>query len=122
MFADSIGIPIYSEVLIVFIMLIPMNLFLLLALMRSQFPAQLLYWPKRHQTRGVVWEVVFGLCLLLNLVFLVESVLGGDHVSIVVNICFVYIILSLRAGKMLFLDSFDDDTVEEIAIQNSPLD
>lgn len=106
-YADSIGLPIANEALAILILLIPMNLFLLLALIRSQLPAQLLYRPERHHARAVVWEIVFGLCLLLDLVFLAESIIVGDHVSIVVNACFVYILLSLRAGKMQYLDAAD---------------
>ena len=119
MFADSIGIPIFSEALAMFIMLIPMNLFLLLALTQSKMPAQLLYWLKHHHTRGVVWEVVFGLCLLLNVICLVASIFGGDHVSVIVNAFYIYVILSLRAGKMLFLYSSDDSAIEKTSMQNS---
>ena len=122
MFADSISIPIFSEVLVVFILLIPMNLFLFLALSQSKMPAQLLYWPKHHNTRSIVWEVVFELCLLLDIIFLATSIFDGDYVSVIVNTFFIYVILSLRAGKILFLDSFDDDTVEKAAIRNSPPD
>ena len=118
MFADSIAIPIFEEIGAVIILLRPLNLFLLLALSKSQLPSRLLYWPKRHHARSVVWEVVFGLCLLFDLAFLVESVVDGAHVSVAVNLCFVYIILSMRAGKMLFLDSSDGDTVEEVSTQS----
>ena len=118
MFADSIGIPIFSEVLAILVMLIPMNLFLLLTLTRSKMPALLLYWPKHHNARSVVWEVVFGLCLLVDVFFLVTSIIDGDHVSVIVNSFFVYVILSLRAGKLLFLDSLDNETVEEAPTQS----
>lgn len=120
MFADSIGIPIFSEVLVVFLLLIPMNLFLYLVLSQSKMPAQLLFWPKRHDTRGVVWEVVFGLCLLLDIIFLTTSIIDGDHVSVIVDTFFIYMILSLRAGKMLVLDSLDDDADKEVSMQDSP--
>ena len=118
MFADSIGIPMYSETVTMLVLLIPLNLFLLLTLMRSQMPAQLLYWPKHHNARSVVWEVVFGLCLLVDVFFLVTSIIDGDHVSVIVNTFFVYVILSLRAGKLLFLDSLDNETVEEAPTQS----
>ena len=113
MFADSIGIPLFNEALTIFILLIPLNLFLLLVLTRSYMPAQLLYWPKQHTTRSVVWEAVFGLCLLLDIVFLATSIYDGDHVSVIVNTFFIYVILSLRSGKCCFLDSLGNDTVEE---------
>ena len=97
-----------------------MNLFLYLVLSQSRMPAQLLFWPKRHNTRGVVWEVVFGLCLLLDIIFLTTSIIDGDHVSVIVDTFFIYVILSLRAGKMLVLDSLDNDTDKEVSMQDLP--
>lgn len=118
MFADSIGIPLYSETVTMLVLLIPLNLFLLLTLTRSKMPAQLLYWPQHHNARSVVWEVVFGLCLLVTVFFLVTSIVDGDPVSVIVNTFFVYVILSLRAGKLLFLDSIGNETVEEAPTQS----
>ena len=118
MFADSIGIPMYSETVTMLVLLIPLNLFLLLTLTRSKMPAQLLYWPQHHNARSVVCEVVFGLCLLATVFFLVTSIIDGDHVSVIVNTFFVYAMLSLRAGKLLFLDSLGNETVEEAPTQS----
>lgn len=118
MFADSIGIPVYSETVTMLVLLIPLNLFLLLTLTRSKMPAQLLYWPKHHNACSVIWEVVFGLCLLADVIFLVTSIIDGDHVSVIVNTFFIYVILSLRSGKLLFLDFLGNETAEEAPKQS----
>ena len=111
MFADSIGIPIITQTVVFLIMLIPLNLFLILALIRSQMPASLLYRRKSRRARSIVWEVVFGLCLLLNIFFLVMSIVDGDHVSVLVELFFVYVLFSLRAGKMQYLDAAESNQV-----------
>lgn len=98
-FSDSIGIPIFSTMIMCIFGIIPLNIFLFLALRKSDSKTSLLL--KYAKDKGyIAWECLFCLFLSLQIIRLVTSVIDGDHSSIVISMVFIYILLSLRAGKI----------------------
>jgi len=100
MFADSIAIPIMYGSITILIGLIVLIPFLVITTWKSTFPTYIFIKPERYNTKATVTEAFWGLLLLLNLCCFVCFVLGGDHVSIIVNLVFTYLILVLRAGQI----------------------
>ena len=95
--ADSIGIPIAIQSHTVLLFLLPLNVFVLLSLMRSSLPAPM-FQPKpclkgKNKLELWFWDIVFGVVLIL-------LVIDGDHIMIVLMMGFIYLLLSLRAGKV----------------------
>ena len=99
-FADSVAIPIFTQIPVCLFALLPLNLFLLLTTMKAQLPTRIFLKAAHYGKAAVGWEVFFGFWLLLNGISLVESVLDGDHVFILVNLFFTYVLLTLRAGQI----------------------
>jgi hypothetical protein len=112
-FADSIGIPINQQTTGFLFLIIPINLFLLIATVKSSLPARIFIKADEYVGSTIFWEVFFGFWLLLNMFCFITFVIGGDHVSIIVNLIFTYILLNLRAGKINMWKTEDD-----IAINN----
>jgi hypothetical protein len=100
-FADSIGIPIMAQTTMIFMAIIPMNIFVFLTTMKSNLPSTLFIRPDSYKSKALMWEIFFGFWLLVNQLFLVAFIIDGDHISILVNLFFTFILLNLRAGKML---------------------
>lgn len=99
-FADSIGIPIMAQIFFYSLLFIPLNLFLLLTLIKSNLPAKLFLRPSKYKKVSILWEIFFVCFLLINLICLILFIIDGDHISIMVSMFFVYALLSLRAGKL----------------------
>jgi len=99
-FADSIGIPIYLNTQFYLHCLIPLNLFLLLALIKSNLQTNLYIKIANYNWIVVIWECVFIISILLLITILFFSIIDGDHATIIGSLCFIYIVVSLRAGKM----------------------
>jgi hypothetical protein len=99
-FADSIGIPIYMESSFYLVLLIPLNIFLFIATIKTELPTTLFISAKGYNWRKVVLEIFFGFLLLINIILFVTLVYDGDHFFILINLFFTYVILSLRAGNM----------------------
>lgn len=98
-YADSVGIPIFYNTLFYLLCIIPLNLFLCLVLIKSDLQTPLCV----KYTKGlVVWRCIFFLSSLLLIVMLIFSVIDGDHASIISNLALIYIVLSLRAGKVKY--------------------
>ena len=102
--ADSIGIPIAIQSHTVLLFLLPLNVFVLLSLMRSSLPAPM-FQPKpclkgKNKLELWFWDIVFGVLLALAVVVLILLVIDGDHIMIVLMMGFIYLLLSLRAGKV----------------------
>lgn len=98
--ADSIGVPIYYNTLFYLHCIIPLNLFLLLALSKSNLQTYLYIKTAKYNWIVVVWECVFIIFILLLLIILFFSIIDGDHATIIGCLSFIYIVVSLRAGKM----------------------
>ena len=99
-FADSIGIAVVPVTFAVLFMFIPLNVFLLFSLFRSRLPCRI-YKKADHYTAGLVlWEVIFDLLILSDLLYCIATIVDGDHINILVALYFLYILLSLRAGKI----------------------
>lgn len=104
-FADSIGIPIMQQTAFILFMLVPLNLFLLVCLYKSNLPTKLLMRPSIYKRTNILWNVFFCVVLLLDMVCLILFIVDGDHISIMVSMFFLYILLSLRAGKLNYIEN-----------------
>ncbi len=99
-FADSIGIPIISQIPVYLCLLIPLNIFILLTTIKTNLPTRLFVRPNSYVRTAILWEVFFGFWLLINILFLIVFIADGDHFSIPVNLFFTFILLTLRAGQI----------------------
>ena len=98
-FADSIGIPIYYGMLFCLYCIVPLNLVLFLALIKSNLKTQLFVRYIKHKGL-IVWECFFYVSSIILIGILVSSIIDGDHTTIISCLVFIYIELSLRAGKI----------------------
>jgi hypothetical protein len=99
-FADSIGIPIMTQIPLLLILMIPLNLFIGLTLIKSTIPTRIFIKADNYIGKSIFWEIFFGFWLLINLFCFVIFVTDGDHFSIPVNMFFTYVLLTLRAGQI----------------------
>jgi hypothetical protein len=99
-FADSIGIPLMTQIPFYFFLLIPLNIFILLTTIKTNLPTRLFVKPNSYSRTTILWDIFFGFWLLINLLCLVGFVTDGDHFSIPVNLFFTFILLTLRAGQI----------------------
>lgn len=99
-FADSIEIPLMTQISFYLFLLIPLNIFILLTTLKTNLPARLFIKPDKYEQPTILWEIFFGFWLLINLLCLCGFVVDGDHFSIPVNLFFTFILLTLRAGKI----------------------
>lgn len=99
-FADSIGIPIYDQVQLCMFLIIPLNIFIFLATIRSNLPTHIFIKATYHKLPVILWEVFFGLLLVINIICFIAFVADGDHFSIPINLFFSYVLLALRAGQI----------------------
>jgi len=99
-FADSIGIPIFTSIPLFLFSLIPLNIFILLTTLKTNLPTKLFVKADTYNRPAILWEVFFGFWLLINLLCLVGFVVDGDHISILVNLFFTFVLLTLRAGQI----------------------
>lgn len=102
-FADTISIPIIQQMAFILFMLAPLNLVLLVSLHKSELPTRLLMRPLFYKRSMILWEVFFHIFLLVDIMCLILFIVDGDHMSIIISMFFIYIILSLRAGKLNYL-------------------
>lgn len=96
--ADAIIIPISLLSVGVLVMIIPLNLFLILTLSNSILPTRLFVIAKRYNLLLLFIEIVFICLALINIVCFVLFVIAGYHLAIPVNLYFMYVLLTLRAG------------------------
>jgi hypothetical protein len=99
-FADAISIPILQQAIFFLLMLIPLNLFLLVSLKKSKLPTNLFLRPSIYKKTHILWEILFDILLFLNIINLILFIVDGDHISILVSMFFIYLLLSIRAGKI----------------------
>ncbi|WP_131555234.1 hypothetical protein [Sphingobacterium deserti] len=99
-FADSIGIPLMTQISFYLLLLIPLNIFILLTTLKTKLPTKLFIKPVQYSRTTILWEIFFAFWLLINLLCLIGFVIDGDHFSIPVNLFFTFILLTLRAGQM----------------------
>jgi hypothetical protein len=104
-FADSIGIPIMFLKTVFTYFFIPLNIFILLVMIKSKLPSLIFIKSNSYTIIPILWEILFGLLLLLNLTLMVYFIIDGDHFSIIVNFYYTYILLSLRAGQINYSNS-----------------
>ncbi len=99
-FADSIGIPIFTQIPFFLFLVIPLNIFMLLTTFNTNLPTKIFVKAGSYVRAAVLWEIFFCFWLSINLLCFVAFVADGDHVSILVNLFFTFILLTLRAGQI----------------------
>jgi hypothetical protein len=99
-FADSIGIPIFTTVPLLLVLMVPLNLFLVMTIASAHLPARLFCIADKYLFKEVLIEIFFGLLLILNIICFVSFVIDGDHFAIPVNMFFFLVLLTLRAGQI----------------------
>ena len=99
-FADSVGIPIYSQTAFILLLFIPLNIFLLLTTFRTNLPTKVFVKADNYNRYAILLELFFGLAILINILALIAFVIDGDHISILVSLFFSFVLLSLRAGQI----------------------
>ncbi|MEM7179714.1 MAG: hypothetical protein AAF518_02295 [Spirochaetota bacterium] len=103
--ADSYVIGIMGMAYFTILFFPPLNLFLWLSMRKSILPAKIFTKPTHYTGIALIWEIIFVLCLLLNLLVLVLTIIDGDHFTIPIIMFFTYTLLVLRGGKIAFLKS-----------------
>ena len=99
-FADSIGIPLMTQIPLILFLLIPLNIFILLTSLNSNLPSNIFTKATSYSSKTILWEIFFGFWLLVNFTCFVSFIIDGDHFSIPVNLFFTFILLTLRAGQI----------------------
>jgi hypothetical protein len=99
-FADSIAIPLATEIPFYLLLMVPLNVFLLVTTYKAKLPTELFIFTDKGETPVVLTELFFGSWLILNIYLTLTFIYDGDHVSVFVNIFFTYILLTLRAGQI----------------------
>ena len=99
-FADSIGIPLMTQIPFLLFLLIPLNIFILLTTIKTNLPTRLFIRADNYTKTTRILEIFFIFWLIINTLCLVGFVVDGDHFSIFVNLFFTYILLTLRAGQI----------------------
>src|SRR5690606_3288873 len=99
-FADSVGIPIFTQTPVYLFLLIPLNLFIFLTTFNANLPTRLFVKADKYNRPAVLWELFFGFWLLINLLCFAAFVVDGDHISILVNLFFTFLLLALRAAQI----------------------
>ncbi len=99
-FADSTWIPTVSQISGILVLLIPINLFILISTIKINLPTSLFIKAERYTAKLILWESLLVTLILFNLLLLFWFVKDGDHISILVNLVFTYILLTLRAGRI----------------------
>ena len=99
-FADSIGIPLMTQIPLYLFLLIPLNIFITLTTIKANLPTRLFIKADTYNRSIVLWEIFFGFWLLVNLLCLIGFVVDGDHFSIPINLFFTFVLLTLRAGQI----------------------
>ncbi len=112
-FADSFGIPIMIQTPIFLWGLIPLNIFLLLSYFQSNHPTSLFIRPSHYSTKEIFKEIFWGFLFLLNLFLLAIFVIDGDHISILVDLFFTFVVLNLRAGQINRQEQTEHQTTKE---------
>jgi len=111
-FADSIVIPLMTQIPFYLFLLVPLNIFILLTTIKTNLPTRLFIKPDKYKMVTILWEIFFGFWLIINLFCLYSFMVDGDHFSIPVNLFFTYILLTLRAGQI----SKYEQTVENASL------
>lgn len=98
--ADSIGIPLLMQLYSTLLLLIPLNIFLLLAIWKISLPSYL--YMKTLKDCGWLrfWKILLDCLLVLDSLLLVYMVWDGDIVAVVSLLMLFYVFLTLRTGKV----------------------
>ena len=99
-FADSIAIPVVTGAGVIIILLPFINVFFGLFASQGTYPAKIFVKYATISFSSVFFEILFLLLGTLNIIILLGFVLSGDVIGIPVAVVYLYLLLSLRAGKI----------------------
>ncbi|MDR0763577.1 MAG: hypothetical protein LBF01_03675 [Bacteroidales bacterium] len=98
---DNIHIPILFQISVCVGFFPFINLFLIFSLLKSKLPTKLFIKYEHKRKKSVfLWEISFFLLLVIDVILLFLFIIDGRLIPIMVSMCFVYVLLSLRAGKL----------------------
>ena len=105
--ADSIGIPVVMQSSGILFFLLPMNIFLIISTAKknTRLPGLMFQKTVKNTAALVAWKIVLYVLMLLTLACLVLSVIDGDMLSVLAMLMFLYVLLSVRAGKVNYYNS-----------------
>lgn len=84
-FSDSIAIPIMQQGFANILFLIPLNLFLLLAMHKTNIKVRILYNPPNTSNATFLWEIIIRFLVVVNILILIGFISDGDHLEIPIN-------------------------------------
>jgi hypothetical protein len=107
-FADTIAIPLSEETILISLVFIPLNIFIFFATLRNYPPSKLFIKPVSYSSKEIFKEIFWAFWFLLNFATLVVFIIDGDHISIIVNIIFTYILLNLLSRQIEPADTLSE--------------
>ncbi|MDU0370203.1 hypothetical protein ACFPAF_07365 [Hymenobacter endophyticus] len=99
-FADSIAIPLYYGQAALLVCWPVLNMLLLLAIWPAKMGGYLFVKPLIYTWWVLLIEVFHGIWLVLAALYLLISIIDGDHLTVPVIMLFLYLLLVLRAGHV----------------------
>ncbi|RSK45263.1 hypothetical protein [Hymenobacter rigui] len=99
-FADSIGIPLYYGQATLLACWPVLNILLLLLIWPAKMGGPMFEKPIVYKWWLILAEVFIGGWLVLAGLYLVTTIIDGDHLTVPVAMLFVYLLLILRAGHV----------------------
>jgi len=97
---DSMGIPIIFSIFITLLSWPFVNGFCIVMLRTVMFPAVIFSRFPKYTDVSIAYEIVFGILLIGLSFFLLAFILSGDVTGIPIIIMLLYLVLSMRAGKI----------------------
>jgi hypothetical protein len=77
------------------------NLLLVFSLLKSKLPTKLFIRYKGEMTKSIFrWERLFVVLLVIDIILLLLFIIDGQLIPIMVSMFFIYVLLSLRAGRL----------------------
>jgi hypothetical protein len=102
--ADSIIIPIMDETLFVFgllcCILVFINLFIFASTRKANLPTPLFNLPPKYSIDAILWEILIGTGLLINLIVSAYLTRSGLYIQAIITLFLGYILLNIRAGQL----------------------
>jgi len=98
--ADSIGIPLLMQLYSILFLLIPLNIFLFLAIWKISLPSFLYMRTLKNSGWLRFWKILLDCLLVLTFLLLVFMIWDGDIVAVISTLMLFYVFLILRTGKV----------------------
>ncbi len=98
-YQDAVMLAIVPQNIFNLIYFIPLNLFYFLFLRQTELPTTMgveLSTPKTKKLK-ILFSILYTF-IVLNILNLINTIIGGDHFSIIITTLYIYTLFSLRAG------------------------